>query len=311
LIYILSVFYSIEERHFKLRAVILGASRFLIGLGSNQMQGKRYITLYTPKYYLPILSKIYLITELGGFILGPIFTILFSFISIDKIICIFNCVGYYGVIVSIIMIILNQMLFIPPKDPRFLITAEEFGNNVNMSVSQDLNSLTDNDDDEQDKEFYRLQKEADERKKAGLEPTRSDDIDLEVNDKDLNKNIIATKADINKEEIKDNEKSKEEDEPIFNKILEDNNNIIKSGKTETFFQNVDIGRYSDVDLSKEQNETIKDIESKLFEYQEKSNFTNVDMIPRTLDDIILNEQKSFGYINRNYIKILFLLFFSA
>ena len=311
LIYILSVFYSIEERHFKLRAVILGASRFLIGLGSNQMQGKRYITLYTPKYYLPILSKIYLITELGGFILGPIFTILFSFISIDKIICIFNCVGYYGVIVSILMIILNQMLFIPPKDPRFLITVEEFGKNVNMSVSQDLNSLTDNDDDEQDKEFYRLQKEADERKKAGLEPTRSDDIDLEVNDKDLNKNIIATKADINKEEIKDNEKSKEEDEPIFNKILEDNNNIIKSGKTETFFQNVDIGRYSDVDLSKEQNETIKDIESKLFEYQEKSNFTNVDMIPRTLDDIILKEQKSFGYINRNYIKILFLLFFNS
>ena len=44
LIYILSVFYSIEESHFKLRAVILGASRFLIGLGSNQMQGKRYIT---------------------------------------------------------------------------------------------------------------------------------------------------------------------------------------------------------------------------------------------------------------------------
>ena len=57
---------------------MLGVSRFLIGLGSNQMQGKRYITLYTPKYYLPLLSKIYLIIELAGFILGPFFTILMS-----------------------------------------------------------------------------------------------------------------------------------------------------------------------------------------------------------------------------------------
>ena len=49
-------------------------------------------------------------------------------------------------------------------------------------------------------------------------------------------------------------------------------------------------------------------ESKLFEYQEKSNFTNVDMMPRTLEDIIMTENKGFGYINRNYSKILFLLF---
>jgi hypothetical protein len=48
LIYIFSILYSIEDEHFKMRAVMLGASRFLIGLGSNQIQGKRYITLYTP-----------------------------------------------------------------------------------------------------------------------------------------------------------------------------------------------------------------------------------------------------------------------
>lgn len=34
------------------------------------------------------------------------------------------------------------------------------------------------------------------------------------------------------------------------------------------------------------------------------------MIPRTLDDIILKEQKTFGYMNRNFIIILFLLFFN-
>ena len=34
------------------------------------------------------------------------------------------------------------------------------------------------------------------------------------------------------------------------------------------------------------------------------------MIPRTLDDIILKEQKTFGYMNRNFIIILLLLFFN-
>ena len=81
--------------------------------------------------------------------------------------------------------------------------------------------------------------------------------------------------------------------------------------TENYFSNVDIGRYSDMDVTKEEIETIKDIENKLFEYQEKSNFTNVNMMPRILDDIILSEQKTFGYVNRNYVKILGLLFVNS
>ena len=59
---------------------MLGASRTLIGFGSNQMQGKRYMTLYTPKYLLPLLSKIYFVVELAGLILGPCFTLLFGFL---------------------------------------------------------------------------------------------------------------------------------------------------------------------------------------------------------------------------------------
>ena len=34
------------------------------------------------------------------------------------------------------------------------------------------------------------------------------------------------------------------------------------------------------------------------------------MMPRTLDDIILKEQKTFGYMNRNFVIMLFLLFFN-
>ena len=91
----------------------------------------------------------------------------------------------------------------------------------------------------------------------------------------------------------------------------DNDNLNRKGMTENIFNNVDTGRYSDMELSKEEIDTINNIENKLFEYQEKSNFTNVNMMPRTLDDIIIHEQKSFGYINRNYLKILSLLFFNS
>ena len=300
LIYMFSVFYSIEDQHFKLRALMLGVSRFLIGLGSNQMQGKRYITLYTPKYYLPLLSKIYLIIELAGFILGPFFTILMSVISIDIAYCMFNCVWYYGAIVSIIMIIINQIYFISPNKAIFSIVIDKNEERDANASSSQINQVNIEDDDSQDKEFYRLQKEADEKKKAGLEPTRSDDITIEVNDKAVN-NLINTQ----KEE-------KEEEDLIYNKIIEeDKDHSNKKGIAENYFSNVDIGRYSDMDISKEEFEDLKNLEQKLNKYQEKSNFKNVDMMPRILDDIIMEEQKSFGYINRNYVKILGLLFFNS
>ena len=310
LIYILSVFYSIEDEHYKLRAVMLGASRTLIGFGSNQMQGKRYMTLYTPKYLLPLLSKIYFVVELVGFILGPCFTLLFGFLSTDKYICMFNCLGYFGLIVSLLMLIINQIYFISPKDERFFVTMDKNSGHSNLTISNIAQDKMEEDDDSQDREFYRLQKEANEKKKIGLEPTKSDDITIEINDKEVQKNLISTSSQDKTDNQKD--KEKEEDEPIFNKIMEnDNQNLDRKGMAENIFNNVDTGRYSDMELSKEEIDTLNNIENKLFEYQEKSNFTNVNMMPRTLDDIIIHEQKSFGYINRNYLKILALLFFNS
>ena len=309
LIYIFSVFYSIEDEHFKLRAVMLGASRFFIGLGSNQMQGKRYITLYTPKYYIPLLSKIYLIIELFGFILGPCFTALFSFISFDIDWCIFNCVGYFGASFSFIMFIINLFFFTSPKNVRFSMTKNKNNLDLNSNVSNSqINQISIEDDDSQDIEFYKLQKEAEEKKKAGLDTTKSDDIILEINDKEVGQNIITTSKTSKDIQLP---KDKEED-LIFSKIAEeDKENLEKKGVEYNYLNNVDINRYSDVDLSKEENETIKEIENKLFEYQENSNFTNVNMMPRILDDIIISERKRFGYINRNYLKILSLIFFNS
>ena len=310
LVYIFSVFYSIEEHHFKLRAVMLGASRFLIGLGSNQMQGKRYITLYTPKYFLPLLSKIYLIIELVGLILGPVFTALFCFLFYEKYICIFNCVGYYGAVISILMLILHIFLFVSPKALGFSTTLDN-DKDLNNNNSDDITNVSQNkfeDDDSQDREFYKLQKEANEKKQKDLDPTKNDDIIIEIKEKEGSKNFF--KKHIKSKSLIINKK--EEEDTNYKKLLEDDNDILENkGMNENVFNNIDIGRDSDIVEPKEEIDTIKDIENKLFEYQEKSSFTNVDMLPRTLEDIIKRESKSFGYINNNYFKIICLLFFNS
>jgi hypothetical protein len=78
-----------------------------------------------------------------------------------------------------------------------------------------------------------------------------------------------------------------------------------------YYKNVDTERYSDVNISNEQKETIDKIIKQLYAYQEKSNFTYINMMPRTIDDITLNEQKTFGYMNKNFLIMLVLLFFNS
>ena len=307
LIYILSVIYG--SGHYKLRALILGGARFLIGLGSNPMLGKKYLTLYTPKYLLPTLSKIYLIIELCGFSLGPGITALLCFIHIYSGFCIFNCIGYYGVIGSIALILVNHFFFVSPKDPNFSTVMNQSNEDVNMSSSQTVLNNYDNDEDEEDKEFYKMQREKREKKKSGLEPTRSDDVTIVISDNQANKSVAGGMS--NTVSAANYKEEKDDDDTNYNKIMENaGEGLGQNEVADNYYNNVDTGRYSDVDLSNEQRDTIKEIEKKLYEYQEKSNFTYINMMPRTIDDIILFEQKTFGYMNRNFIIMLVLLFFN-
>jgi len=303
---------QINVGHYKIRALLLGISRFLIGLGSNPMLGKKYITLYTPKYYLPLISKVYLIIEQLGLILGPCITALISFIRIGIYqYCLFNCVGYYGALGSLLLLIANYFLFTSPQNSNFYIVKNQTKDDVNISTSVSVQSGFE-EDDSQDKEFYKLQKEAHDRKAAGLEPTKSDEIHIEINDNQVSTSGIINTSNNPINDDKEKEKEKEEDDNNYNKILETVGEVLGQDEiAENYYNNVDTGRYSDVDISNEQRETINEIEEKLYQYQEKSNFTYINMMPRTLDDIILKEQKTMGYMNRNFILILFLLLFNT
>ena len=46
------------------------------------------------------------------------------------------------------------------------------------------------------------------------------------------------------------------------------------------------------------------------ECQEEGTFSDVNMIPRTIEEIIRKEKKNFGYLNKNLLMILFTLFFN-
>ena len=296
---------KINVGHYKIRALLVGISRFLIGLGSNPMLGKKYITLYTPKYYLPLISKIYLIIEQLGLILGPCITLLICLIRIGTYkYCLLNCVGYYGAIGSLVLIIINKFLFTSPQNKNFFVVQNQTKDDVNISSSYSVQSGFE-EDDSQDKEFYKLQKEAYDRKASGLEPTKSDEILIEVNDNQTG--IINTSSN----PIND-EKEKVEEETDYNKIIETVGEVLGQDEiAESYYNNVDTGIYSDVDISNEQKDTINDIKEKINQYQEKSNFAYINMIPRTLDDIILKEHKTMGYMNRNFILILLLLLFNT
>ena len=313
--YILSFFgsalYSIsiieEEGHFKKRGIILGVARALIGLGINPMIGKKYISIFAPKYNLPTISKIYLVFEILGMSLGPVFAALCTYIKFGKIICVFNCIGWYGAIGSLILLILHIFLFEQPIIGKFCIVKNQKNLDVNTSATQVSNQPFFEDvEDSQDKEFYKMQKEALERKKKGLEPTKSDDVKIETND-NINTPIGKTKSNIDKEEGTNSNV----DADNVKQIIGEAGDVLGSDPSENYYNNVDTGRYSNLELNEEeQRDTIKNIEAKLYEYQEKSNFTYINMMPRTIDDIVLKEQKMFGYMNRNLMMMFLLLFFN-
>jgi len=64
--------------------------------------------------------------------------------------------------------------------------------------------------------------------------------------------------------------------------------------------NLDTGLNSSQILSTKQKKMINSIESKLDEYNEKSNFTNINMIPKAIDHLIRKEKS----VLINYDKLL-------
>jgi len=279
---------------------LLVASRVLLGLGANPTMGKNYILSYASKYFLPLISKYYVIISIIGYSFGPLIGFLLYYDDKEQgplfeIIhySYRNCVAWYGLIVSGVLLIINIFLFTSPSSDGFhkLNKKTTTSKNIRLS-SRETPFLTGDFEDSQDKEFYKLQKE--------MKST----ISLEVNGKE--------------EEFKEFN-----DEPKFGSLSKKRtkNSLITNDEFDNIDYNVRKTNTSEeFNTDKIPNYKNRDIHSLMsnnneedeFIENDKTNgsFVNVNMIPRTIDDLIRKEKNKFSYLNRNLLTILIILFFN-
>ena len=309
-----SAFYMIsfnENKDVNFTFAFLITARIFIGFGANPLMGKKYILSFAPNYYLPYISKIYVLVTILGHSMGPFFVFIFFAISdddqkgiefIDNIYYSkYNCIGWYGMVISFILILIDIILFKSPASKGFrkFNTKNQIQEKYLYEDKKEDFLVEDNEDTE-DKEFYKLQKEM----------TLKNDIKNEENDiitiKSFKPIEISVKS-IIKQPTNEEEQKSEKIIDIESITTLDNKSL---GKTMSF-QKKD--NYSSL-VSMEYNKNPL-----LLKEEEKDdinlisdgggNFSNINMIPRTIEDLVRKEKNSFSYLNRNLLIILIILFF--
>ena len=292
---------------------ILG-SRIFIGFGDNIIMCKKYITLYSPRFYVAKISLYFIIFQILGLASGPLIGGLLLYIPKSNIwkfeYNYFNCIGWYGCIFSFILFVFNCLIFTRPDSSDFFILKNENqdNNNYNNYYEEDI-------EDTQDKEFYKIQKEM-------------------INNK---QNFLNNSIDNSMIRFNDNDAIKEETDDIKRFIITNRFSNIKSQKNLTIFKEFGKTKKVKKRTSSLSNNDLEDIiiendeeniitnnnynpllvqiekemeENENIEGYSDNEFNRINMIPRTIDDIIRKEKMSFGYINHNLIILFLLLFFN-
>jgi hypothetical protein len=276
-------------------------------LGANPTMGKKYILSYASKYFLPFISKIYVLISILGHSIGP----LISFFAYDLeetnfweiiYICKYNFIGWYGFGISFLLLITHLLLFTSPYSSKFNKQKEKNRKYQDLNYSpQGTPFLSDDLDDTQDREFYQLQKE------MKLKVESDNDSELSQNLKSsFNEKKSKLKAFSNFDEgINIDEDLKSEGKNDKGIKLED---LMK--KSNTLKKSNDLGNIIEIKPSNydinplfiSTNMNIEDIKD---ETQEEGSFVSINMIPRTIEDLIRKEKKTFGYLNKNLLSYFF------
>ena len=309
---------------------VLVFSRIIIGLGANPTTGKNYILNYSSKYFLPYISKIYVFISILGHSFGPLIGFFLYEIPNKKFwpfLCYskYNCIGWYGFIMSFILFIMHIILFTSPKSKNFSrldLRRSQIVYLNSLSQNQNETAFLENDmEDSQDKEFYKLQKEKNiENSEDNV--TLENNSNIEVKEKDKENEIIQRNMSVDDEINKDKE-DKEELLEIFNGYNTQVGGAKKSNSASKNKNNLEVKNISNqIQKMKENIEndepnplliSIENLEENNIknENEEEGCFTNVNMIPRTIDEILRKEKITFGYLNKNLLMIIFMLFFNS
>ena len=303
LLYILGCQINISDRSSVIGLLV--GSRILIGLGSNPTMGKKYILSYSSKYFLPFISKIYVLVSILGHSFGPLITFILFREEINQnqrndflsyfLYSGYNSIGWYGFIMSFLLLLINIFLFTSPNSHSFSKLKTQTKYSKKGTNPRETAFLIDDLDDAEDKDIYRLQKEM-----------KNKPLDIIEEDLESNKSISSIPK-VNS--LKDSKKS----------LLKVNDNDLELSlqKTSTLEKKTNIEADINVNILSSQYEINpiffnNDDNENNFEDEngkENGNFVNINMIPRTIDDLVRKEKKTFSYLNTNLFIILVILFF--
>ena len=303
LLYILGCQINISDRSSVIGLLV--GSRVLIGLGSNPTMGKKYILSYSSKYFLPFISKIYVLVSILGHSFGPLITFILFREEINQnqrndflsyfLYSGYNSIGWYGFIMSFLLLLINIFLFTSPNSHSFSKLKTQTKYSKKGTNPRETAFLIDDLDDAEDKDIYRLQKEM-----------KNKPLDIIEEDLESNKSISSIPK-VNS--LKDSKKS----------LLKVNDNDLELSlqKTSTLEKKTNIEADINVNILSSQYEInpiffSNDDNENNFEDEngkENGNFVNINMIPRTIDDLVRKEKKTFSYLNTNLFIILVILFF--
>ena len=313
------------------RFMILIISRIFIGVGSMEAVARNYIVIYSPKSYLIKISKRYCYINIIGYALGPLIMVFLliipdkgnqkEIIAYNKI----NCIGWYGIAFSFILFIINIIFFTKETDENFEMIKDQ----TNLQIA-----IVEEESEKQTKKSNKFfQKKGIEDKDIdkvfenneileGLIPEdkEKENIINEEEPKDEkkeNENILSIDSETNNNDnMKENEGYKLDEKIIINEKAKDIidkpdnvNNKRKDSKVNISIlsNNIDTGMNSTPVLSLQQKKLINKLENKLDEFNEKSNFTNINLIPDNIDELIMKERNTFGYLKTNLLIIFALL----
>ena len=328
LIFIGSVLFTFIENKYvslkydSLKFILLIISRLFIGLGSNQMMNKKYLTLYLPKLYLSNISKIYLFVQILGIAFGPLIYYIISLKFSSFLIFDYNeisCIGYYGIITSIILAILHMLFFIQPLSDEFTMVKDEANIDGNKYYKRtEIDPVRKKYIKNQNK-IYKKQYRSIKKQKKNSNPNLQ--INYSINGSERNSNIenLIIKNVNEEKEPKNNNIINNNNLPQDNNLQENlistnNNNQKSSNKLDFSNENTSLDATLDANaaLSSKQKNIVNYIENELEKRNDKCKFNDTNILPNVVKQIINKERKSYSsYININLLLIFIIFFLNA
>ena len=334
LFHILSCDTFFDEFNNFYRFMILIISRIFIGAGSMEAVARNYIVIYSPKSYLIKISKRYSYINFFGYALGPLIMILLLLIpdiGDQQDIIVYNkknSIGWYGIVLSFILFIINIIFFTKETGENFEMIKDQ----INLQIAINAEEEESGNKPKKNKKIFEKKGIGDKDIEKILEKNdileglipEDKEKDIIINEepkeeKKENEDKIIVKDEINtnmkeKEESKISDKIQINEEP--KEIIDKSDNDINKKKDSQvnisiLSNNIDTGMNSTPVLSLQQKKLINKLENKLDEFNEKSNFTNINLIPNNIDELIMKERNKFSYLNINLLIVFSLLFLTS